>query len=141
MSAPRTLVEDLARYMDLEAFIAKRVGAERREKYKARREIAMKRARACVRFLKRPENRARLDAYVGPLAERNHPGLNPGHPHALDDMAYADGVPKPARLLELEESDPFWRTLGGSVDDPFGDGGETFRQREAYRKLKEEPKP
>lgn len=51
-------------------------------------------------------------------------------PHALDHMAYADGVDRPQRLLELEAEDPFWKTLGGSVEDPFGDGGETFRQRE-----------
>lgn len=75
----RTLVEDLARYMDLEAFIAKRVGRERREKYKARREIAMKRARACVRFLKKPENRLRLDAYSGPLASEPAPGGPPAN--------------------------------------------------------------
>ena len=67
----------------------------------------------------------------------NHPDLNPGHPHALDHMAYADGVPQPSAMLALEAADPFWRTLGGSVDDPFGDGGETFRQRAIARALRE----
>jgi len=63
------------------------------------------------------------------------PNLNAGTPHALDHMAYRDGVPQPARLLQLEEADPFWRTLGGSVDDPFGCGGETFRERAAAAEL------
>ncbi len=62
-------------------------------------------------------------------------GLYSGTPHALDHMAYADGTARPERLLELEQDDPFWRTLGGSVDDPFGCGGETFRERDAAREL------
>lgn len=33
-------------------------------------------------------------------------------------------------MLALEAQDPWWQTLGGSIEDPFGDGGETFRQRE-----------
>lgn len=57
--------------------------------------------------------------------------LYPGTPHALDRAAYRDGVPRPAKLLELESADPFWKALGGSVEDPFGCGGETFRQRAA----------
>lgn len=65
----------------------------------------------------------------------NHPGLNPGHPHALDRDAYERGCPEPAAMLRLEQADPFWRTLGGSVSDPFGDGGETFRQRRIAREL------
>lgn len=56
-------------------------------------------------------------------------GLDPTSPHALDHAAYADGVAPPASLLSLEAADPFWKTLGGSASDPFGDGGETFRQR------------
>lgn len=61
--------------------------------------------------------------------------LYPGTPHALDRMAYTDGVNPPQLLLELEDLDPFWRTSGGSVDDPFGCGGETFRQREKAERL------
>lgn len=71
------------------------------------------------------------------MADRtNHPGIDPMAPHAIDHMAYADGVAKPARLLELEAADPFWITFGGSVDDPFGCGGETFRQRALFAKIK-----
>ena len=70
----RTLVEDLARYMDNTAFTAKRIGKERAAKMKDRREIAMKRARASVRFFLKPENRERLDGYRGPLADTPAPG-------------------------------------------------------------------
>ena len=61
--------------------------------------------------------------------------LLPGHPHALDHDAYDAGVPLPAAMLALEAADPFWRTLGGSVEDPWGDGGETFRDRRRAREL------
>ena len=45
-------------------------------------------------------------------------------PDFVDFAAYADAVytPPPA-LAKLAETDPFWRTLGGSVEDPFGCGG------------------
>lgn len=65
----RTLREDLARYLDLEAFIAKRVGREKGMKLAERRKFALKRAACAIRFFKKEENRARLDAYRGPLAE------------------------------------------------------------------------
>jgi hypothetical protein len=61
--------------------------------------------------------------------------LYPGHPHALDRDAYRHGVSPPQLLLQLEDLDPFWRTLGGNVEDPFGCGGETFRQREKAKAL------
>lgn len=56
----RTLVENLARYMDLKAFDARKVGKEQAERLKARREISMKRAKAAVRFFEKPENFERL---------------------------------------------------------------------------------
>ncbi|MCA1199169.1 hypothetical protein K9B35_14420 [Sphingomonas sp. R647] len=59
----------------------------------------------------------------------SEPVLYPGTPHALDRDAYRAGVNPPQLLLQLEDIDPFWRTLGGSTTDPFGCGGETFRQR------------
>lgn len=61
--------------------------------------------------------------------------LYPGHPNALDRMAYRDGVSPPQLLLQLEDLDPFWRTWGGSTSDPFGCGGETFRQRAEAERL------
>lgn len=70
------------------------------------------------------------------MAERrNHPGLDPMAPHALDHDAYAAGVPVPERMLQLEHEDAFWRTLGGNRADPFGDDGETFRQRRRAMQL------
>lgn len=59
----------------------------------------------------------------------NHPGMDPMAPHAIDHRAFAEGTPLPTAMLALEAIDPFWQTLGGSTADPFGDGGETFRQR------------
>lgn len=50
----------LARYMDTEAFTAKKIGKARAERMKVRREIATKRARAAIRFFKKAENFARL---------------------------------------------------------------------------------
>ena len=55
--------------------------------------------------------------------------------HALDHGAYAEGVPKPTRLMALEAQEPFWRTLGGSETDPWGCGGETFRERAQARAM------
>lgn len=69
------------------------------------------------------------------MCRANHPGLDALAPHALDHGAYADGTAMPEAMLALEASDPFWQTLGGSVDDPFGDGGETFRQRQQAAEL------
>lgn len=57
----RTLREDLARYIDNEAFVARRVGKERAEHLANRRRHALKRATAAVRFFLKPENRARLE--------------------------------------------------------------------------------
>lgn len=67
----RTLKESLARYMDPEAFregvpdsvkfTSRAVGKAVHDKRKARREIAMKRAEAAIRFFSKPENRALLD--------------------------------------------------------------------------------
>ncbi len=50
-------------------------------------------------------------------------------PHAIDHLAYADGVSRPVAMLALEAEDPFWKTLGGDPVDPWGDQGETMRQR------------
>jgi hypothetical protein len=50
-------------------------------------------------------------------------------PHAIDHQAYRDGVPRPDTILALEQADRFWKTLGGCEHDPWGDGGETLRQR------------
>lgn len=69
------------------------------------------------------------------MTRRNHPGLDPATPHAIDHLAYAEGTPRPEAMLALEAQDPFWQTLGGSVEDPFGDGGETFRQRATAQAL------
>lgn len=57
----RTLVEDLARYIDNEAFVAKRIGKEKAEHMRKRRDNATKRAKAAIRFFKMPENRERLE--------------------------------------------------------------------------------
>ncbi len=76
-----------------------------------------------------------------PTRQPNHPGMDPLAPHALDHGAYADGVPKPERLLQLEAEDPFWITFGGSVEDPFGCGGETFRQRALFKAKQQENAP
>ncbi len=61
---------------------------------------------------------------------RNHPGVDPKAPHNIDHGAYAEGTPANAAVMALEDADPFWITLGGSTCDPFGDGGETFAQRQ-----------
>jgi len=58
----KQLHAQLARYMDLKAFDAKRIGKEQAERLKARREIATKRARAAIRFFMIPENLERLTA-------------------------------------------------------------------------------
>lgn len=50
-------------------------------------------------------------------------------PHAIDHGAYAEGAPRPETMLALEAVDPFWKTLGGDPVDPWGDQGETMRQR------------
>lgn len=50
-------------------------------------------------------------------------------PHAIDHGAYAEGAPRQDAILALEQSDPFWKTLGGDEADPWGDRGETMRQR------------
>ena len=57
----KQLSAQLARYMDLKAFDAKRVGKEQAERLKARREIANKRAKAAIRFFMIPENLERLN--------------------------------------------------------------------------------
>ena len=63
-----------------------------------------------------------------------HPMMDSAAPHNIDHLAYAEGTPRNDAIASLEEQDPFWQTLGGNEDDPFGDGGETFRQRaEAIR--------
>ena len=60
----KQLSAELARYMDLPAFTAKKIGKKRAETMKFRREIATKRARAAIRFFSMPENLARLTAQV-----------------------------------------------------------------------------
>ena len=65
----------------------------------------------------------------------NGSGLAYGAPHAIDYDAYRNGVSRPQAMLYLEASDPFWKTLGGNVSDPWGDGGEHVRQRMAAIKL------
>ena len=57
----KQLHAQLARYMDLKAFNAKKVGKEQAERLKARREIATKKARAAVRFFMKPDNNERLN--------------------------------------------------------------------------------
>lgn len=57
----KQLSAQLARYMDLKAFDAKKVGKEQAERLKIRREIATKRARAAIRFFMKPENMERLN--------------------------------------------------------------------------------
>jgi hypothetical protein len=61
----RTLKENLARYMDPQAFtpvanpvkrITPQLAQRQAEKRKARREIAMKRAESAIRFFCKPEN-------------------------------------------------------------------------------------
>lgn len=56
----KSLKERLARFTDLEAFAAKRVGKERREALRLRRRFAMKRADAAIRFFMKDENFALL---------------------------------------------------------------------------------
>ena len=58
-----------------------------------------------------------------------YPIFDRARPHAIDHGAYSEGTLKPSAMLDLERSDPFWKTLGGNEVDPWGDGGETFRQR------------
>lgn len=65
----KQLVACLARYMDLKAFTAKKIGKEQAERLKVRREIAMTRAKACLRFFKKPENLAWLNDHVANLEE------------------------------------------------------------------------
>ena len=50
-------------------------------------------------------------------------------PHAIDHGAYTEGAPRQEAMLALERADPFWKTLGGDETDPWGDQGETMRQR------------
>lgn len=67
----RSLKESLARFMDPQAFregvpasvkfTSKEQGRVVHDKLKVRREIAMKRAEAAIRFFMKPENRERLD--------------------------------------------------------------------------------
>jgi hypothetical protein len=64
------------------------------------------------------------------MTRKNHHYVDSMAPHALDRDAYATGVSLPDRLLQLEAEDPFWQTLGGSTKDPWGDDGETFKQRQ-----------
>lgn len=48
----------------------------------------------------------------------------------IDFDAYMNAVySPPPQLVALAIEDPFWRTLGGCETDPFGDDGETYRQR------------
>lgn len=56
----KTLKAKLARYMDPKAFEAKKVGKEQAERLRARREIAMKRADAAIRFFLKDDNLAAL---------------------------------------------------------------------------------
>ena len=58
-------------------------------------------------------------------------------PEFVDFAAYARGVytPPPA-LVAIGHEDAFWRTLEGSTVDPWGDGGETMRQRDAAADLR-----
>ncbi len=66
-----TLKESLARFMDPQAFrehvpdavkfTSKQFAKVQHDKLKVRREIAMKRADAAIRFFSKPENRERLD--------------------------------------------------------------------------------
>lgn len=60
----RTLKESLARYMDNKAFVAKAVGKEQAARLKVRREIALKRAGAAIRFFSKPTNLAHLQRRV-----------------------------------------------------------------------------
>lgn len=64
MSDDKQLHAKLARYMDLKAFDAKKVGKEQAAALKVRREIATKRARAALRFFLIPDNLARLNAHA-----------------------------------------------------------------------------
>jgi len=60
----RQLAEALARYMDTKPFVAKRIGKEQAIYMKTRRSIALKMARAAIRFMEKPENFARLKTRV-----------------------------------------------------------------------------
>ena len=62
--AQEQLYAQLARYMGLKAFDAKRVGKEQAERLKARREVANKRAKAAIRFFGKPGNIERLAAQI-----------------------------------------------------------------------------
>lgn len=64
----KTMKERLARFMDMKAFTAKRVGKAQAEALAARRQIAMKRANAAIDFFKKPENRESLDRLIGARA-------------------------------------------------------------------------
>lgn len=63
-SGKRTLVQDVARYMDNEAFTAKRIGKAKAEHMRKRRRSAERRAAAAVRFFKIPGNLERLQKAI-----------------------------------------------------------------------------
>lgn len=63
----RTLRENLARYIDNEAFVAKKIGKARAEHLRNRRERAHKNADAVIRFFGKDGNLERLQAQI----ERN----------------------------------------------------------------------
>lgn len=63
----RTLRENLARYIDNEAFVAKKIGKARAEHLRNRRQRALKNADAVIRFFGKEGNLERLQAQI----ERN----------------------------------------------------------------------
>jgi hypothetical protein len=67
----KSLKDGLARFMDLKAFEAKRVGKEQAERLRVRREIANERAAAAIRFFEKPENFERLKARVAKAEGRD----------------------------------------------------------------------
>lgn len=79
----KTLKESLARYMDPGAFrdsvppsvkfTSKQAGLVLHDKLKARRQIAMKRAEAAIRFFSRPENRDWLARRAAAMASTEEP--------------------------------------------------------------------
>lgn len=69
LETKRTLAEDLARYIDTEAFVAKNIGKEKQAYMKMRRASALKRAKAAVRFFMKRENQARLEAAIAQNSE------------------------------------------------------------------------
>jgi hypothetical protein len=70
----RSLKERLARFMDPQAYepvpkrIGKIMGKALHDSRKARREIAMRRAAAAIRFFSKPAERALLDARIARLS-------------------------------------------------------------------------